>query len=363
MDISPTELILRLNCLLYADDVVLIAAKADIPSLLKSCEDHSYKLGYRWNPSKCVILNPTQSSSSYTLYGEPTPKQPLFPYLGIPFRLGGYLDAVALVNQIKIKALATMNQLSAIGVHPKGVSPLLGTRFYSHIVCAQLEYGLAITKITTFLSKQLEDTQNVCLRRIFGGSHTSSTAVMLHMSKLPTMQERAYALQSHFLLRSLTLSEDALLHHLLPHIRQPRSHSQWYRLSRSPIWKRCLPDPVLWLPMSKSERSRCIRWRLGWLPGGRYKACPRHPGQPFTKAHTIHCLQMHRRLMMPETISDPLSFLLNMLPTKKPRSPNTTLSWTIRWPTICRILYELDYLYHAKIPPTPPTHLGQRLLE
>ncbi|KAG1270671.1 hypothetical protein G6F65_012945 [Rhizopus arrhizus] len=180
MDISPTELILRLNCLLYADDVVLIAAKADIPSLLKSCEDHSYKLGYRWNPSKCVILNPTQSSSSYTLYGEPTPKQPLFPYLGIPFRLGGYLDAVALVNQIKIKALATMNQLSAIGVHPKGVSPLLGTRFYSHIVCAQLEYGLAITKITTFLSKQLEDTQNVCLRRIFGGSHTSSTAMLCY---------------------------------------------------------------------------------------------------------------------------------------------------------------------------------------
>ena len=32
-------------------------------------------------------------------------------------------------------------------------------------------------------------------------------------------------------------------------------------------------------------------------------------------------------------------------------------------PTICRILYELDYLYHAKLPPTPPTQLGQRLLE
>ncbi|KAG0733877.1 hypothetical protein G6F62_013066 [Rhizopus arrhizus] len=136
-----------------------------------------------------------------------------------------------------------MNQLSAIDVHPNGFSPLLGTHFYSRIVRAQLEYGLAITKITTYLSKQLENAQNVCLRLIFGGSHTSSTAVMLHMSKLPTMQERAYALQSQFLLPSLTLPEDALLHHLLPHIRQPRSHSQWYRLSRSPIWKRCLLDP------------------------------------------------------------------------------------------------------------------------
>ncbi|KAG0804914.1 hypothetical protein G6F20_012323 [Rhizopus arrhizus] len=61
-DIFLTELILRLNCLLYADDVVLIAAKADMPSLLKSCEDHSYKLGYRWNPIPAftvtlVVLN------------------------------------------------------------------------------------------------------------------------------------------------------------------------------------------------------------------------------------------------------------------------------------------------------------------
>jgi hypothetical protein len=116
-------------------------------------------------------------------------------------------------------------------------------------------------------------------------------------------------------------------------------------------------DLILWPPMSKSERSRCIRWRLDWPHGTRCKTCPRHPGQSLTKAHTIHCLQMHSRLMMPQTISDPLSFLLNILPTRKPRSPNTTLSWGIRWPTICRILYELDYLYHAKTSPTPPTHL------
>ena len=67
--------------------------------------------------------------------------------------------------------------------------------------------------------------------------------------------------------------------------------------------------------------------------------------------------------MMLETISDPLSVLLDMLSTRKPRSSKTTLSWSIRWSTICRILYELDYLFHAKLPPTPPTHLGQKLLE
>ncbi|PHZ09524.1 uncharacterized protein RHIMIDRAFT_240646 [Rhizopus microsporus ATCC 52813] len=112
----------------------------------------------------------------YTKY----PKQSSLPYLEIPFRPGGYLDAVVLINQNKTKALATMNQLSAIGAHPKGFSSFLGTRFYSHIVRAQLEYGLAIIKSIIFLSKQLEDAQNVCLRRIFGGTHTSFTTKMLY---------------------------------------------------------------------------------------------------------------------------------------------------------------------------------------
>ncbi|ORE12960.1 hypothetical protein BCV71DRAFT_190097, partial [Rhizopus microsporus] len=47
----------------------------------------------------------------------------------------------------------------------------------------------------------------------------------------------------------------------------------------------------------------------------------------------------------------------------KSRSPNIPLSWSTRWLTICRILHELDYLYHANLLPTPPTHLGQRLIE
>ncbi|KAG1464000.1 hypothetical protein G6F46_002979 [Rhizopus delemar] len=111
-------------------------------------------------------------------------------------------------------------------------------------------------------------------------------------------------------------------------------------------------DLVLWLPMSKSERSRFIRWSLGWIPGGRYKTCYQHPDQSFTKAHAIHYLQMHRRLMMPETVSGPLSFLLNILPARKPRSFNTTPSWTFRWLIICITLYELDYLHRTKHPPT-----------
>ncbi|EIE82013.1 hypothetical protein RO3G_06718 [Rhizopus delemar RA 99-880] len=221
--------------------LVLIADQHQMVSLLKRCEDHSQRLGYRWNPSKCVVLDPTDQPLTYTLYGDALPTQPFFSYLGVPFRPGGYLDTFQLLNVNTNKALATMNQLSAIGLHPKGFSPLLAVRFYTQIIRAQLEYGLTITKITSFLTNKFEDAQNTCIHRIFGGSSRSSTKVMLHLTKLPSMQERAYILQSQFLLRSFTLPEDTLLSHLLCYTRRSNSHSQWYALSKSPLWKKCLP--------------------------------------------------------------------------------------------------------------------------
>ncbi|KAG0821472.1 hypothetical protein G6F18_012181 [Rhizopus arrhizus] len=51
-----------INCFLYADDVVLIAAPQDLAILLQQCEDHSHRLGYRWDPLKCAILAPSSDT-------------------------------------------------------------------------------------------------------------------------------------------------------------------------------------------------------------------------------------------------------------------------------------------------------------
>ncbi|ORE13005.1 hypothetical protein BCV71DRAFT_268695 [Rhizopus microsporus] len=71
-------------------------------------------------------------------------------------------------------------------------------------------------------------------------------------------------------------------------------------------------DPILRIPMTRSERSRC----------------------------------------MPKSIDDPLSYLLNLLPptllTKKARK--SIDAWLIRWPSICAILLEVNYLAHAQFP-------------
>jgi hypothetical protein len=82
-------------------------------------------------------------------------------------------------------------------------------------------------------------------------------------------------------------------------------------------------------------------------------------------SHAITCLHMHHRLLMPSTVSDPLSYLLNLLPTsrKKPTIQRRSKysAWFIRWPIICQILHELDYLHHDKtVPEIPP--LGTKLL-
>ncbi|KAI7899791.1 uncharacterized protein BX663DRAFT_520433 [Cokeromyces recurvatus] len=66
---------------------------------------------------------------------------------------------------------------------------------------------------------------------------------------------------------------------------------------------------------------------------------------------------------MPETIEDPLSFLLNQLPTKEPVSSHSVIPWHIRWPSICFILHELDQLQHNKPFLSNPLNPGQRLLD
>jgi hypothetical protein len=141
---SPLEILPSLNCLLYADDVVLIAERSKMIDLLKKCEYHSMQMGYKWNPSKCVVLESHTDPILYIIYGQPLPQNTTFAYLGISFKQGGYLDPEEIIQHNTRKALATMNLLSSIGVNPSGFSKLLSTRFYAHIIRPQLEYGVTI---------------------------------------------------------------------------------------------------------------------------------------------------------------------------------------------------------------------------
>ncbi|KAG0931031.1 hypothetical protein G6F32_011815 [Rhizopus arrhizus] len=261
-DGSQTNLIeftLSINCLLYADDVVLIASPPHLATLLQKCEDHGYQLGFRWNPLKCAILSPSSDTQDYALYGITLPRQVSFSYLGIPISPGGYLNTKELIQNNINKAQKTMSQMTVIGVNSTGFDKLTSTRFYSQIVRPQFEYGLAISAVKFRELQKIESCQNQCLRRIFGGTSRSSIKVMLHLVNQPTMKERTHILQAKFLLRTIDTPDDTLMFRLLPYIRTSASHSQWYKLNTSPLWRLCAetdPDQFdrrkfkSWIPSS-----------------------------------------------------------------------------------------------------------------
>ena len=230
---------------------------------------------------------------------------------------------------------------------------------------------------------------------------------MLHLVQLPAMKSRVAILQAQFLRRSLYLPDDTLLSTILPALQATGRRSHWTKLSQSPLWRcYCKPqvpegitlkqfytfrdsfldeqftalcgatgslllsscrlqpdiDPILWLPMTRSERSRVLRWRLGWLPGGKPTACIFHPSHNWSRHHAFDCLHVHQRLFLPHTISDPISFLLNQLPRRKPRTHSDCLGLITHWPIVCTILHELDYFFRGKCPP-PPIDPGAKLLD
>ncbi|KAG0783374.1 hypothetical protein G6F22_008709 [Rhizopus arrhizus] len=185
------------------------------------------------------------------------------------------------------------------------------------------------------------------------------------------LKERVHLLQAKFLLRSV-YSPDDTLYKFLSYVRPAASRSQWYKLSKTPVWQRysssidddddldprlfvavckeylddnlderrnghnsvllfaCRPtlgiDPILWLPMSYAERSRSVRWRLGWLPGGEPKPCIFHPTGKFTRSHAIGCLHMHRRLQIPLSEPDTSVFLAEQAPQKTSEASFNTRS-------------------------------------
>jgi hypothetical protein len=186
-------------------------------------------MGYRWNPSKCVILDNHPQAIEYAIYDQVLPQATTFTYLGIPFKSGGHLDPEKLVQSNIFKAMPTMNALSSIGVNPSGFSKLLCSRFYAQTVRPQMKYSIAINCFNHTQLKSLEETQDKCIRKIYCASRKTSIKVMLHLAKLPTMKERVAILKAQFLFRSLSLPENTLLYRLMPHIQYTRGH-QWYRL-------------------------------------------------------------------------------------------------------------------------------------
>ena len=266
-----------------------------------------------------MIVQPKNTEHTYQLYDTLLPNQTSFIYLGIRINNKGFLDAPELIARNSLSAINSMQILNNIYLRSYGFSRVLSSQLYTQFIRPKLEYGLAILTFTKPQSANIEKTQNQCIRMIYGAHSKSETKIMRHLTKHLSMSELIAVLQVKYVYRAQFLLDDALLTQLRPGLEAQKT-SYWSKLcNKSPIIQLllqpscdaccallkttirqyltdtldhirsspskakllscCLPklgvDPIMWVPMSNKERSRCIRWRLGWLPGGRFKSCSR----------------------------------------------------------------------------------------
>jgi hypothetical protein len=383
-DRHSTPSLTPINLLLYADDVALIGSANEIQQMLSLAESHSMALGYRWSPPKCAVVNPPSVTSSrytaLTLYGEVLPEVKDFTYLGVPFTRKG-IDVSLLVTKRQRGVMASMAQLNAIGANRSGFSMVFSARLYASFARPKLEYGLAIARLTKSQSNQLEKIQNSCLRMIFGGHKTSSTTVFKHLVNLPNMSFRADVLVTKYCIRANYLPPDCLLSLLSSSLRysslsQLRSRrmvqdmptevfsvgsstrvTSWLRKYRQELFdahltstdqvliRACRPvlkvDPIMYLPASRADRSRLIRWRMGWLPG-KPKPCPCSLGDHTSRRHLLECpnipADLWLSLPVPPGSVHRLDYVLSQLPlSPKQQCPRY-------WVDLCTILWHIDQL-------------------
>ncbi|KAI8320154.1 hypothetical protein EDC96DRAFT_613355 [Choanephora cucurbitarum] len=137
-------------------------------------------------------------------------------------------------------------------------------------------------------------------------------------------------------------------------------------LSAPVLLSACRPlimlDPVMYLPMSTFDRSRILRWRMGWLPA---RPVPCRCGAPHaSRDHLLLCLDAAGRLQFagdPRPPSragaidrrykpNPLDYWLNRLPRVKPAGDSARAKavayWSTRWPALLSLLLQIDQICH-----------------
>ncbi|OAD65494.1 hypothetical protein PHYBLDRAFT_176086 [Phycomyces blakesleeanus NRRL 1555(-)] len=288
-----------------------------------------------------------------------------------------------------------MAMLNAVGACWSEFSLLLSSHLYRTFIRPKFEYGLAILPLKRTDTIQLEKIQDKCLRMIVGGHQTSSTTVLKHICHLPSMSFRADVLITKFCIRAHYLPSGCLLSLLHCHHSQSSSlvslhhntllqsisidlnvhsgkalkrHFETFRqfktdqlclLSTQVLFLACRPllevDPILFLPATRVECSRLIRWRMGWLPGTPkdclcgtdHTSCCHLVLCSLVPAHLLACLPH-----LPDSSCNPIDAAITALPS------SSTAPCPSYWIALLIILWHFDKLCNPDGDYTHETHFG-----
>lgn len=203
-----------INCLLYADDIALVANnEKDMNCLLKIVHGFAQKNNFLVNIAKCAYIY--QKDLRILFDGQRINKVTNFNYLGINFAYHGICVSEHVKNNIE-KSKNAFKLLKRIGVKGNGYENSTKILAYKSMIRSRIEYGLAAIRTKVKDIELLEKAQHKFLCEIFGvGVNTSRKSLQL-ISKMCSMKIRVNILQAKFLVRYEKIRTDDSL--LLPKI-------------------------------------------------------------------------------------------------------------------------------------------------
>jgi Reverse transcriptase (RNA-dependent DNA polymerase) len=135
------------RCLLYADDIVLLAnSRRKLAQLLGICEAHSITNRYRFNVSKCELIMSTTTKDAeiaLMLYQSHLPVSQRFCYLGCSIDSSG-IHWKSHHARLGGRALANASLLCSAGLTGRSLGPTAALRLFKVFIRPILEYCLSI---------------------------------------------------------------------------------------------------------------------------------------------------------------------------------------------------------------------------
>ena len=233
----------RVNSILYADDIALVAGSVDaMQSMLDRCTKFARDMHFHWGTQKCELLlsrTPTPSLP-LSLQQESLKVSPSFRYLGITFNERG-IDIDACVSRLCESIDKAVVALSAIGLAPYNYPLHIIANHFRVFVRSCGEYALAILPLSERHVTKLETHQYNGIKALLGIRASVSRLKLLASLGLETVRLRYNVLSAKWLYDvenhkgTEFLIKQALLDYTQKPRQQTKTSSFYYPGTKNPI--------------------------------------------------------------------------------------------------------------------------------
>ena len=180
-----------INCLLFADDVLICAPTENaLQELLDICSNWANKWNFTFNHSKSQLVSSTGNIKPKTLQNRIIKQAPgnCYKYLGFPVTATG-IDVEAYLLKRR-KAFYMNYTIMKHYARQKALNLQHRVNIYKGVVRSQYDYGLALLDLTTQETTKLEKDQQRALQGLLNLPTNTAYHTTLALSGIPSMAYR-----------------------------------------------------------------------------------------------------------------------------------------------------------------------------